>query len=63
VLETQPIELFSGHAGFDVLADHVENLGCQAAGSAHFLLLGWGLNGDVAAHEGVHEMHLRKALF
>ena len=63
VLETQPIEFLGGHAGFHVLPDHVENLGRQAPGHAHFFLLGRGLNGDVATHEGVHRVYLRKALF
>jgi hypothetical protein len=63
VLEAQPIEFLGGHAGFDVIPDHVENLGCQAAGDAHFFLLGRGLNRDVSTHEGVHRVYLRKALF
>ena len=63
VLETQAIELLGGHAGFDVVPDHVENFGRQTPGDAHFFLLGRGLNGDVATHEGVHRVYLRKALF
>ena len=59
----EPVQLLGGHAGLDVLPDHVENLGRQAPGHAHFFLLGRGLNGDVATHEGVHRVHLRKALF
>ena len=59
----EPVQLFGGDAGLDVLADHVEHVGRQASGDAHFFLLGRGLNGDVAAHEGVHRVHLRKALF
>jgi len=63
VLKTQSIELLGSHAGFDVLADHVQNFGRQPSGDPHFFLLGRGLNGDVAAHEGVHGVYLRKALF
>ena len=63
VLETEPVELLGGDAGLDVLPDHVEDVGRQTAGHAHFFLLGRGLNGDVATHEGVHRVYLRKALF
>ena len=62
-IAAQAIELLGGHAGLHVLADHVEDLGRQPSGHAHFFLLGRGLNGDMAAHEGVHRMYLRKALF
>ena len=57
------IELLGGHTRLHVLADHVQDLGRQPSGHAHFFLLGRGLNGDMATHEGVHGAYLRKALF
>ena len=59
----EAVELLGGDPGLDVLADHVENFGRQAPGNAHFFLFVRGLNRNVSAHEGVHEVHLRKALF
>ena len=59
----EPVQLLGGDAGLDVFADHVEHVGGQAPGDAHFFLFCRGLNGDVSAHEGVHGTHLRKALF
>ena len=63
VVETDAVQLLGGHAGLDVLPDHVQHLGREAAGDAHFFLLFRGLDGDMATHEGVHRVHLRKALF
>ena len=45
VVMTETIELVGGHAGFDVLADHVEHFGGQTASLAHHLLLFGGFQG------------------
>jgi hypothetical protein len=42
----EAVEFVGGDARLDVIADHVEDLGGQAAGLAHLLLLFRGLEGD-----------------
>jgi len=50
VVVAEPVELFRRHPRHHVLADHVEHLGREAPGDAHFLLLLGGLDRDV--HRG-----------
>ena len=40
------IQLVGGDARLDVLADHLQNLGCQAAGNPHAGNVFGGLDGD-----------------
>ncbi len=47
VVVAEAVQLLGGHPGHDVRLDHVQHLGGQAAGDAHFLLLFGGFDGDV----------------
>src|SRR6185295_5569980 len=47
VVVTQSVKFFRGHAGHDVLADHVQHFGGEATGHAHVILLFGSLDRDV----------------
>ncbi|MNG01284.1 hypothetical protein D3C84_842560 [compost metagenome] len=46
VVVADTVQFLGGHAGFDMLADHLQHFGGQAAGNAHLLDFGGRLDGD-----------------
>ncbi|MNP65256.1 hypothetical protein D3C76_1608330 [compost metagenome] len=46
VVVADAVQFLGGHAGFDMLADHLQHFGGQAAGNAHLLDFGGRLDGD-----------------
>ncbi|MCY1365116.1 hypothetical protein D9M69_519500 [compost metagenome] len=46
VVVADAVQFLGGHAGFDMLADHLQHFGGQAAGNAHLVDFGGRLDGD-----------------